>query len=1312
MKSLAFNYLSTPDKESGLSCLQSACIKGDIETVSAILNYSPDKLDSAIAFSVKIGWNASKFPGKSIYTVLRQQDSKEHKQISEFVKKVTSHFQSQSLLHLAAKKGQFEHVSRLLDCGEDVEQPYSSLLRETPLMMAARFNELDVVEFLVERGASLEMEDVEGFTALHHAAIGGKARNLLRFIELGSNVSTVNYNKTSAIHLAAEKGHTEAVRILLEHGADVKKVDYFGTTPLMLAAKNGHLETINLLLKNGDNFNNSGEGGKFPLHFAAESDHADVVRLILQNNSNILSKTSKGDTVLHLATSLELVCFLVEQGADIHARNYFARTPLHAAAEKGQSDTITYLLNQGADINSRDEAGRSALYYAVYCGHADAAKVLINRDCDLNLIYRDGYVTDSHLLIAVAEKGFTDVLQLLFDRGFSDSIDRVSIYGETVLTAAARGGHYDTVVFLLDQGANVNGSNAAKSDEAKETCGNQRDSDGEGDQRDEGEWCKYISPLHCALYADQREVAKLLIERGADTSDCRGENTTHATLAAKYTELLSDEGFNFDNSEDGETLLTKAVSTQDFNSIVRLLEKGVDVNAKNVRGDTALSLVMMFTPRPRALEIVKLLIAYGADINTKSDSSDRPLAIACSENLDKVAELFLELGCDANVQSNDLYTPLHHAARHNNSRLVKTLLQYGANAEMKTFGGELTPLHIAAKSNSLHVPQLLVEHGVELEAKNSLGRTALVEAAAYGSLPIVELLIRQGSNVHTTDKCGKTPLLHVVECVRWRDRVTEGISLIRTFLDHGCSVHSTDEYGRSPLHYLPFNDTGEVCDLFLNYGAVVTLPDINGETPLHFAATDGNTAAVDWLLEQGADLSSVDKENRTALHAAAYEGNSSLVELLIQHGADVHLADSKGWQPLHFAAAGGQIRAAEALVQNGSNVAAVDNKGRTALYLAAKHGFRELIEFLIHHGSDVNAKPFNGRTILGAAIESNFSNRDWNVLEVYLENGCDLHAVDTVTGRTVLHFAATSNSVTTLDNILEQGLDIEARDNNGDTPLHRAAARGTPEIVQRLVDRGADIMAVNNRRQNPFLVSVAVGNKEEAEILLKQGSNVQVADIDGNTPLHFAVELPRLLKRIIKNGGDVNAVNVNGCTPLHRASCLAYSTNVVKFLLKAGGDIHCRDNQGNTPLHIAMTRIGDDVANLLIKNGSDVKACNLQGKTCLHMMSSVCAFGVNFVEHLILHGVQVNAVDELGGTPLHFAVQQNDWVQAKDLLKHGADPEAVDYKGSTPLHVGCFIGSREAVSVIIDHGRYEYQVSIFFDVYVCLILFFSCLLLK
>lgn len=65
--------------------------------------------------------------------------------------------------------------------GEHVDSVSSDLSKETPLMLAARFNREDIIEFLVERGASFDMQDEVGYTPLHHAVMGGKITNNLYY---------------------------------------------------------------------------------------------------------------------------------------------------------------------------------------------------------------------------------------------------------------------------------------------------------------------------------------------------------------------------------------------------------------------------------------------------------------------------------------------------------------------------------------------------------------------------------------------------------------------------------------------------------------------------------------------------------------------------------------------------------------------------------------------------------------------------------------------------------------------------------------------------------------------------------------------------------------------------------------------------------------------------------------------------------------------------------------------------------------------------------------------------------------------------
>jgi len=139
-------------------------------------------------------------------------------------------------------------------------------------------------------------------------------------------------------------------------------------TSVSLAAQNGHLETIQFLVSNGCNLRTGDKAGILPLHHAAAGDHTAVVRFIIENGGSIIARTGHRKTVRHLSTRLELTGFLVEKGADIHARDHDGSTPLHAAAGKSQAGTVSYLLNCGTDINSCDVNGHPALYFALFEG--------------------------------------------------------------------------------------------------------------------------------------------------------------------------------------------------------------------------------------------------------------------------------------------------------------------------------------------------------------------------------------------------------------------------------------------------------------------------------------------------------------------------------------------------------------------------------------------------------------------------------------------------------------------------------------------------------------------------------------------------------------------------------------------------------------------------------------------------------------------------------------------------------------------------------------------------------------------------------
>ena len=1298
LKSLAFDALITPDKESGLSRLQSVCIDGDVETFTAIQNNSPSKLDSVIALNVKIKSSSLHFPGKSLWTVLMLHKSSRHKQILKLVETICSEFRSQSLIHVTAREGKVHHLRRLLDCGEKLNTKENDWLGEGPfpVMLAAKCNDEEVFEFLIERGNSLAWVDDQRRTSVHYAAEGGKVRNLLRLIERGVNVLQKDRKGYSALHLAALNGHTDCVRLLIEHGADVNEFthpydsngfsrdpftddfsrpyDIPGYTPLMLAAEKGHLQTVQVLLENGGELNRGNEMAWLPLHSAVSRNHTELVKFLLKLDANVLASTVHGTTVLHLATCLELVMILVERGANIQANDICGRTPLHVAAEMGKADTVNYLLDRGADVNARDKDGLLALYCALKGGHVTTAKFLIDKGSE-PLLSSDPSLLgfyEADLLQSSAREGLTATVEFLLSSGVSaDVIHSESASLLTPLEEAASAGHCDVVRLLLHHGANINGNVASREERLRKR---QMESNSWEDRHFWGNIC----PLYAAVRAGQGEVAKLLIEAGANVSPLNsGTFRALSDLAAKYglfdvlqllEKLDAIEDFRLKN---GDTILTSAVRRMDFELVSHLLRNGVNVNTKNEDGNSALHLLFR---KQTSMEMFKLLLSFGADINALNNRFESPLlcAIDCEE--EKIISLLLELDCAVNTEAPLGESPLSLAVIKGQHKLTEALLQCDADVNQKCGRDEHTALHAAVHGHFLNgIAQLLVQHGADLEAKDRLGETPLFKAATKNKL--AEFFLKCGSAANTKNKFGETPLMKALE--------QSAASIVRTLLEHGASINATDQHRVYPLlHCVRFIDV-EICELLLEYGCDVNITDDNGETPLHQLAWGPDI--VKMLLDKGAHVGALDRENRTPLHAASYQGHPSSIELLIHHGADINSTDNHGWTPLHFAAAGENYDALEVLIQNGSDIAAVDKTGRTALHLAARKGCLSPVKLLIDRGSNINLKDYRGRTLLGATFKLDYSPDFYylDFVKYYMEHGGDKFAVDDETGRSILHFAAGHQFVSTVDDLLDHGLDLEARDKNGETPLHRAVASGTEEIIQHLVNRGADVCAVNKRGQTPLHVSLV---HHRSNFLLKLKPDFQKPDKYGNTPLHLAIYNPRTSSMF----NDPSA----------------FSVDDVRILLNAGGDIRSRDKQGNTPLHIAAAEVRYDIVELLIKEGSSVNARNVQGRTCLHMAS--CSGAQDIVQMLFAHGAEVNVEDEKGCTPLHNALSFHYYWLVEPFLKHGSNPNAVDYKGSTPLHVGCSYNDAydflypnpadtepswysafqdEWVSIMISHGR-------------------------
>ena len=114
-----------------------------------------------------------------------------------------------------------------------------------------------------------------------------------------------------------------------------------------------------------------------PLHAAAQKDASATAEVLLQQGANVNAKNNKGFTPLHataLADASATAEVLLQQGANVHAKDNEGGTPLHAAAQKDASATAEVLLQQGANVHAKTNEGHTPLYFAA--GFAAA------RSCD------------------------------------------------------------------------------------------------------------------------------------------------------------------------------------------------------------------------------------------------------------------------------------------------------------------------------------------------------------------------------------------------------------------------------------------------------------------------------------------------------------------------------------------------------------------------------------------------------------------------------------------------------------------------------------------------------------------------------------------------------------------------------------------------------------------------------------------------------------------------------------------------------------------------------------------------------------------
>jgi ankyrin repeat protein len=235
-----------------------------------------------------------------------------------------------------------------------------------------------------------------------------------------------------------------------------------------------------------------------------------------------------------------------------------------------------------------------------------------------------------------------------------------------------------------------------------------------------------------------------------------------------------------------------------------------------------------------------------------------------------------------------------------------------------------------------------------------------------------------------------------------------------------------------------------------------------------------------------------------------------------------------------------------------------------------------------------------------------FSATDANcvaLVEELLDYGASVDARDRLGARPLSH-AARLGHLEMADLLLARGTPIDARNLARATALYFAAEGGRTSVAKRLIERGADVKLTGRSGISPVAAAAYAGNNMIVEALLANGADERAPDETGKPPIVYAAAGARLdvVKRLLARNMDINARYPNDLTLLMWAAGPdekvpeARAIEVVTYLLDAGALIDDRDDRGRTALMIAAEGGHAKLAGLLLARGADPALKDKAGK--------------------------------------------------------------------------------------------------------------------
>ncbi len=750
---------------------------------------------------------------------------------------------------------------------------HTNALGRTPLSYAATDlpdapgkNTMEVIRYLVERGASITVEDIFDETPVHHAVRSGRLDILNYYIKQGIDIVSM-----------AEQQNLNASHLYDSLTADLEYSELFEPNQeddLYPDEDNSNInidEQIALIdadPSEDDDFNNDDEFGdsefdddseeeddddsdeNFPAPFlicAAESGCLEMLKYFVEmdmmdinirdddGRTALLNAIYSGDSCLPnsedspsllidhgtdltpqpssaKSSRLEMVRYLIQHGASLDVQDIHRATPLSAAVELQDLDLIRFLVEQGADVNGHCASDLSALSLAAKAGDMDLIKFLLSKGIEIDS--RDKWGRTPLFYCRELEPA-EFLVELGADPFALDNQDQSMLFGF---------GNAELLNWFLDKGLDINQRNKDWLTPIMEAA-NGVDSQSEfelllsrGAKVNDSDRDGY-TPLHFVAAGRHLSMIKTLLKNGADPYAKTIDDDTAIAVAARYGQLnnvkyLCDSGLY--KPEDLVSCLHNAVKGWWLPTIEYLIAFGVNVNGVNSFGDTPLhQLFEQYIDngdyQSMSLVIAKTLIEHSADVNALNKAGEGVIHKIIQYKWTQALQLIIKLGADVNLilrytpnknEVND--NPQDETGRDNSNDDFPDASLASVLGDPRVLSRGVSPLYLAIHLGDLAIIKCLVEAGADVNFNS--GDSILHEAVDVGNFETIKYLLDKQTLIDSKDVDGETPLFRAV-----RDA---NIDIVMYLVKKGADIHAENRFNQTPLDIARALDTTEIFDYF------------------------------------------------------------------------------------------------------------------------------------------------------------------------------------------------------------------------------------------------------------------------------------------------------------------------------------------------------------------------------------------------------------------------------------------------------------------------------------------------------------------